>query len=325
MKVTVIGASGFVGGRLVPVLVERGHDVSALTRRPDEYRGPAEPRFADLDDLDSLLQALSGAQVVYLLAHSLGTDSFADREARQAGSLRDAAAEAGLDLIVFLGGLGRDGDDLSPHLQSRRRVEEILRSGSVQVTVVRSGIILGAGSAAWELLRQLVEVLPVTISDPRAGTLTQPIAVRDAVAYLADVIDHDSCRGLTLEIGGADVLAYHQMPERVAALTNRTRLRIRVPWLPNAVAAAGVELLTDVDGSTAQDLLGSMSTEAVVTDPKVHELLPRTVLGFDDAVRAAIAEGRPRSRRAATVSAARTLCSGRLLGWPIRKLRRRPG
>ncbi len=262
--------------------------------------------------------------MVYLLAHSLGTDSFAEREARQGESLRDAAAEAGLDLIVFLGGLGQDGDDLSPHLQSRRRVEEILRTGSVQVTVVRSGIILGAGSAAWEMLRQLVEVLPITISDPRAGTLTQPIAVSDAVAYLADVIDHDSCRGLTLEIGGADVLAYHQMPERFAALTSRTRLRVRVPWLPNAVAAAGVELLTDVDGSTAQDLLGSMGTEAVVTDPKIHDLLPRTVLGFDDAVRAALAEGRPRSRWAATMSAARTVCSGRFLGWPVRKLRRAP-
>ncbi len=324
MEVAVIGASGFVGGRLVPVLVERGHDVVALTRRPVEYRGPAEPRFADLDDSSSLLQALSGAQVVYLLAHSLGTDSFAEREARQAESLRDAAAEAALDLIVFLGGLGQDGDDLSPHLQSRRHVEKILRTGPVQVTVVRSGIILGAGSAAWEMLRQLVEVLPITISDPRANTLTQPIAVSDAVAYLADVIDHESCRGLTLEIGGADVLAYHQMPVRFAALTDRTRLRVRVPWLPNAVAAAGVELLTDVDGHTAQDLLGSMGTEAVVTDPRIHDLLPRTVLGFDDAVRAALTEGRPRSRWAATMYAGRILCSGRFLGWPVRKLRRTP-
>ncbi len=306
------------------MLVERGHEVMALTRRPTEYRGPANPRFADLDDHSSLVQALSGAQVVYLLAHSLGTDSFAAREARQAESLRDAAAAAGLDLIVFLGGLGQDGDDLSPHLQSRRRVEEILRTGTVPVTVVRSGIILGAGSAAWEMLRQLVEVLPITISDPRAGTLTQPIAVGDAVAYLADVIDSDSCRGLTLEIGGADVLAYHQMPERFAALTSRTRLRIRVPWLPNAVAAAGVELLTDVDGSTAQDLLGSMGTEAVVTDPRVRDLLPRTVLGFDDAVRAALAESRPRSTWATAMSATRTLCSGRFLGWPVRKLRRAP-
>lgn len=324
MKVAVVGASGFVGGRLVPVLVERGHDVTALTRRPAEYRGPATPRFADLDDHTSLVEAMSGCQAVYLLAHSLGTASFAEREARQAETLRDAADEAELDLVVFLGGLGRDEDDLSPHLRSRRRVEEILRSGAVPVTVVRSGIILGAGSAAWEMLRQLVETLPVTISDPRADTLTQPIAVSDAVTYLADVIDHDSCRGLTLEIGGADAIAYREMPERFAALTQRSRLRVRVPWLPDAVAAAGVELLTDVDGATAQDLLGSMSTEAVVTDHRIHDLLPRTVLGFDDAVRAALAESKPRSRWSATVSAARVVCSGRLLGWPLRKLRRAP-
>ncbi len=322
MRVAVIGASGFVGGRLVPELVKRRHEVLALTRRPGEYHGPANPRYADLDDRDSLVQALSGAAAVYLLAHSLGTSSFAEREAKQAEALRDAAAEAGLKLIVFLGGLGKDGDDLSPHLQSRRQVEEILRTGSVQVTVVRSGIILGAGSAAWEMLRQLVEVLPVTISDPRSSTLTQPIAVSDAIAYLADVIDHNSCRGLTLEIGGADVIAYRDMPERFASLTRRTRLRVRVPWLPNAIAAAGVELLTDVDGSTAQDLLGSMSTEAVVTDPKVHDLLPRTVLGFDDAARAALAEGRPRSRWTAATCAVRTVASGRFLGWPVRKLRR---
>lgn len=321
MKVAVVGASGFVGGRLVPVLVQRGHTVIALTRRPAEYRGPAEPRFADLDDQDSLVKALHGAQVVYLLAHSLGKDSFAEREAKQAEALRDAAAEAALDLIVFLGGLGKDGDDLSPHLQSRRHVEEILRSGRVPVTVVRSGIILGAGSAAWEMLRQLVEILPVTVSDPRAATLTQPIAVSDAIVYLADVVDHDACRGLTLEIGGADVLAYRDMPDRFAALTSRSRLRLRVPWLPNAVAAAGVEMLTDVDGATAQDLLGSMSTEAVVTDRKIQELFPRTVLGFDDAVRAALAESAPRSRWTVAMSAARTGC-GRLVQWPISKLRR---
>lgn len=324
MTVAVIGASGFVGGRLVPELMRRGHDVAALTRHPAKYGGPAAARYADLDDRESLVEALSGARAVYLLAHSLGTSSFAEREARQAEALRDAAAEAGLDLIVFLGGLGKDGDDLSPHLRSRRHVEEILRGGSVQVTAVRSGIILGAGSAAWEMLRQLVEVLPITVSDPRAGTLTQPIAVGDAIAYLADVLDHDSCWGLTLEIGGAEVLAYRDMPERFAALTRRTRLRIRVPWLPDSVAAAGVELLTDVDGSTAQDLLGSMSTEAVVTDPRVLDLLPRTVLGFDDAARSALAESRPRSRTAATMSAARTVCSGRFFGWPIRKLRRAP-
>lgn len=320
----MIGASGFVGGRLVPELLKRQHDVLALTRRPAAYDGPADPRYADLDDPKSLVQALSGARAVYLLAHALGRASFAEREAEQAGTLRDAAGEAGLELIVFLGGLGQDGDDLSPHLQSRRRVEEILRTGCVQVTVVRSGIILGAGSAAWEMLRQLVEVLPITISDPRAKTRTQPIAVSDLIAYLADVIDHQACWGLTLEVGGADVIAYQDMPGRFAELTRRTRLRVRIPWLPTAVAAAGVELLTDVDGSIAQDLLGSMSTEAVVTDPRVHELLPRTVLGFDDAVRTALAEGRPpRSRWTAGVGAARTVCSGRFLGWPIRKLRRR--
>lgn len=322
MRVAVVGASGFVGGRLVPVLVERGHAVVALTRRPAEYRGPADPCFADLDDHPSLVRALSGVQAVYLLAHSLGTESFAEREARQAEALRDAAAEAGLELIVFLGGLGREEDALSPHLRSRRRVEEILRSGGVKVTVVRSGIILGAGSAAWEMLRQLVEILPITVSDPRADTLTQPIAVSDAITYLADVIDHESCRGLTLEIGGADAISYREMPERFASLTQRSRLRVRVPWLPDAVAAAGVELLTDVDGSTAQDLLGSMSTEAVVTDRRVHDLLPRTVLGFDDAVRAALAESQPRSRWTAALSATQALCSGRLLGWPVRKLRR---
>ncbi len=287
MKVAVVGATGFVGRRLVPLLAERGHDVMALTRRPEQYDGGGTAVQADLDDAASLLTALHGCAAAYLLAHSLGTAGFEEREAAQAETLAAAAEQAGLRQLVFLGGLGRDDDALSPHLRSRREVERVLRQGSTPVTVLRAGILVGAGSTGWEMLRQAVEALPVMVTDARARTRHQVIAVEDALGYLVDALESADCLDQTIEIGGADVLSYAEMAQRVASLT-ASRAPVQVPWVPQVVSAMGVRLLTDVDGTVAHDLLGSMRNEAIVTDDSAARLLPRSVLGFDEAARRAL-------------------------------------
>src|SRR3954471_5709399 len=182
--IAVLGATGFVGRRLVPQLEAAGHDVIALTRRPNEYTGLGTARFADLDDPASIRTALADVRGAYHLVHALGSVRFDERERRHAAALRDAAADNGLDQLIFLGGLGREDPRLSPHLRSRRDVERVLREGPTSVTVLRAGILIGAGSAGWELLRQTVELLPVVVSDPRSRTKHQPIAADDAVGYL---------------------------------------------------------------------------------------------------------------------------------------------
>lgn len=291
MKVAVIGASGFVGRRVVPALLKRSHEVLALTRSPEDYEGPGTPRLADLDDAGGLAQALSGADAAYLLAHSLGTSGFEDREAAQARALADAADRVGLSQLVYLGGLGRDGDELSPHLRSRREVERILARAATPLTVLRAGILIGAGSAGWEMLRQVHAALPVMVHDSRARARHQPIAADDAVGYLVDVLGREDCLGVTFEIGGEDVLTFADMARRLGELTQGVPTPVvELPWVPDAVAAIGVELLTDVDGQVAKDLLGSMSSDSVVTDDIATTLLPRRVLSFDEAVRRALAE-----------------------------------
>lgn len=288
--IAVFGASGFVGRRLIPRLEAAGHDVLALTRRPRDYWGPGTPRYVDLDDPSTVREALVGVDAAYHLVHSLGSDGFAAREKQHAAAVADAAELHGLDQLLFLSGLGRDDQRLSAHLRSRHDVERILHRGATPVTVLRAGILIGAGSAGWEILRQTVELLPVVVLDPRARTKHQPIAAGDAVGYLADALGHPGCLDQTFDIGGADVLSYRDMGKRLARLTGRFRPRVEVLWLPTALTGLGAGLLTDVDGATARDLLGSMPNETVMTDHRIDEVLPRRVLGFDDAAQLALDE-----------------------------------
>src|SRR3954447_4061406 len=289
-RVAVLGATGFVGRRLVPHLHAAGHAVVALTRQPDAYTGPGIPRYADLDEPESIREALADVHAAYHLVHALGTDRFDERERAHAATLRDAAAEHDLDQLIFLGGLGLEGTRLSPHLRSRRDVEHVLREGPTPVTVLRAGILIGAGSAGWELLRQTVELLPVVVSDPRSRTKHQPIAADDAVGYLVDVLGHPDCYDRTFDIGGPDVLRYRDMIARLARLTKRWRPHIEVLWVPGFLAGLGAGLLTDVDRRVARDLLGSMPHETVVTERAITKVLPRELLNFEDAARRALEE-----------------------------------
>jgi uncharacterized protein YbjT (DUF2867 family) len=291
MKVLVAGASGFVGSRLCPALAEAGHDVVAMTRHPDKYRGIGAPMRGDVHDTPSLSTALAGCQVAYYLVHSLSDRDFRQKDSAAAAAFGAAAARAGLNRIVYLGGLGDAADTLSAHLRSRREVEQQLAQAGVPVTVLRAGIIIGSGGISWELTRQLVAHLPLMITPRWVSTRTQPIAVDDAVRYLVGVLTLSEAAERVFDIGGPEVLQYVTMLQRVAAIQKRHRVVAPVPFLSPRLSALWLSLVTDVDTATGRALVDSMSNEVVVRDPSIRDLLPYELMSFDDAVRQALAEG----------------------------------
>ena len=291
--VLVTGATGFVGRRLVPALIEAGHDVRAMTRSPEDYAGPGEPVHGDVDDPGSLSAAVSDVDVAVYLVHSLGDDDFERKDAEAARTFGLAAAATGVRQVVYLGGLGAEDEELSPHLRSRREVESLLGEGGVPVTVLRAAIVVGAGGISWEITRQLVKNLPAMVVPKWASTLSQPIAVDDVVAYLAGVIDHPDALGRVFEIGGPERLSYLDMLQQAAEVLHGRRLPIlTVPMLSPSLSSRWIGLVTDVDATTGRNLIDSMSTEVVVTDDAVREVVPVEPVTYMEAVRRAVEESR---------------------------------
>ena len=291
-RVLVTGATGFVGRRLVPVLVADGHEVRAMTRHPETYDGEGEPVHGDVHDPDTLADALAGIEVAYYLVHSLDDPDFESKDAAAARAFGRAAAEAGVRQIVYLGGLGSDDEELSAHLRSRRQVEGLLGEAGVPVTVLRAAIIVGAGGISWEITRQLVKNLPAMVVPRWARTRTQPIAIDDVVRYLAGVADSPEAKGRVFEVGGPDRLTYVEML-RIAAEQRRGRSipLVVVPVLTPRLSSYWLALVTDVDVTTGRNLIDSMGTEVVVTDESIRDLVPGEPLSYDEAVRRALAEG----------------------------------
>ena len=290
-QVLVTGASGFVGSRLAPALVEAGHRVRAMTRHPDDYTGAGDPVAGDVDDPASLAGPLAGVDVAYYLVHSLGSKDFVDKDARAARAFSAAARQAGVRRIVYLGGLGEDGSSLSDHLRSRRQVERLLASDGVPVTVLRAAVIIGHGGISWEITRQLVDHLPAMIAPRWVTTRTQPIALQDVVRYLVGVLDAPAAEGRIFEIGGPEVLRYVDMLRRAARIQNKRSLPVfGVPLLTPRLSAAWLALVTDVDVATASNLIDSMTNEVVVHDTAIRSVVPGEPMGYDDAVRVALAE-----------------------------------
>ncbi|PXY29938.1 NADH-binding protein [Prauserella sp. PE36] len=290
MRVVVAGSSGFVGRRLCPALVADGHDVVAMTRRPRRYAGAGTPVYGDVADRDSLAAALDGAEAACYLVHALHEADFERRDAEAARAFAGAAAGAGLHRIVYLGGLGDDHDDLSPHLRSRRHVERLLAATGVPVTVLRAGIVVGHGGISWELTRQLVERLPAMVTPRWALTRTQPIAVADVVRYLAGVLTVPEAGGRIFEVGGADVLSYLAMLRRLARIEGRSPVIVPVPLLTPRLSSLWLSLVTDIDVPTGRALVDSMANEVVVRDDSIRRVVPFEPMGYDDAVLAALGE-----------------------------------
>jgi uncharacterized protein YbjT (DUF2867 family) len=292
VKVLVAGASGFVGRRLCATLEQAGHDVAAMTRSPDRYRGAGTPVRGDVQDPATLGPALAGCEAAYYLVHSLQDADFERKDAAGARAFAEAAAGAGLSRIVYLGGLGDDADTLSAHLRSRRQVEKLLGTGGVPVTVIRAGIIIGHGGISWEITRQLVEHLPVMVTPRWVFTRTQPIAIDDVVRYLAGVLGPPEASGRVYEVGGPDVLRYSSMLQRVADIEDRSLILLPVPLLSPSVSSLWLTLVTDVDAGTGRNLIDSMTNEVIVRDQSIRDLVPIQPMSYDDAVRAALRERR---------------------------------
>ena len=297
MRTLVTGATGYIGGRLVPELLAAGHEVRCLARAPAKlaerpWHDAVEVRPGDVLDAASTERALEGVEVAYYLVHSMGgAEDFAARDAQAARSFRDAAARAGVGQIVYLGGLGDPDDDLSPHLASRHEVGRILAAGTVPVTELRAAVIIGSGSASFEMLRALVDLLPVMVT-PRwvNRTRCQPIGIRDVLAYLVAVAGHTGAVGRVLEIGGPDVVTYREMMDRYAAVAGlKRRLILPVRPLSPTLSRHWINAVTPLPMDLVKHLIGSLMNDVVVRDPAIHALIPRELLGLDETIRLALA------------------------------------
>lgn len=302
MRVLVAGASGFVGRRLTAALVAEGHEVRAMTRRVAAYPGAGKAVYGDVHEPDSLAAALHGCEAAYYLVHSLDDRRFAERDAAAATAFGEAAGAAGIERIVYLGGLGADDGTLSAHLSSRREVEQLLGAGAVPVTTLRAGIVIGHGGISWEMTRKLVERLPLMVVPQWVHTRCQPIAIADVVHYLVEVLSTPAAAGRAFEIGGPDVFSYLDMMRRLAEIEGRV-----LPMLPALVpmvepvtwlSARWVALFTGVDAHTSRALIDSMNTEVVVRDHAIDDVVPHRPMTFDDAAIAALAERATQSREA---------------------------
>lgn len=292
----VTGATGYVGGRLAPALLAAGLDVAVLVRRPARvatlpWAAAAHVCAGDAEDRTAVRAALDGVHTAYYLLHAIGTgEDFVERERRVATTFAEAARDAGVAQIVYLGGLANDRD-LSAHLSSRVAVGEALRSTGVPVLELRAGVILGSGSASFEMLRYLTERLPVMIAPRWVENHIQPIAIADVVEILVRAARLGAPLAQVCDIGGPDVLTYRRMMMRYAEIAGLRRRRIlEVGVLTPTLSSHWVGLVTPVPASLAKPLVRSLINEAVcdpsrALPPALHLDEP---ISFDEAVRRAL-------------------------------------
>ena len=234
-------------------------------------------------------EALDEADVAYYLVHSLGARNFERQDREAAENVSREAAQAGVQQIVYLGGLGGDSSDASPHLRSRQETGERLGSDGVPVTTLRAAMVIGKGSAAFETILGLVKRLPVMITPSWVSTPTQPIALGDIARYLAGVCGNDATIGEGFDAGGAEIMTYRQMIERIAQLLGRRPRIIEVPVLTPALSALWLELVTPVNASVARPLVEGLRSPTVAREERLRKLLPFKLTSFDEAARQALA------------------------------------
>ena len=286
MKVTVFGSTGVVGRALLPLLGE--HDVTAVSRSPRDVPG-ARWIVADAATGEGVTEALEGAEVVYYLVHSLGSRDFEEQDRAAAENVAREAAAAGVEQIVYLGGLGADDPDASSHLRSRRETGERLASAGVPVTTLRAAMIVGKGSAAFETILGLVKRLPVMITPSWVSTPTQPLALDDAARYLAGVCGNERTYGEGYDAGGPEVMTYRQMIERIARLLGREPRIVEVPVLTPYLSALWLNLITPVNASVARPLVEGLRNPTIAREERIRELIPLELTPFDEAARQALA------------------------------------
>jgi uncharacterized protein YbjT (DUF2867 family) len=301
--VLVLGATGFIGGRLIPELRAKGVEVRMLVRDPgkvaEQIRRDSGITVVKGDLLtgEGLAEALVGIQTAYYLVHSMGGRSifqnreYADKDRKAAEAFITTADTAGLKRVIYLGALGEKGSELSEHLQSRAEIAHILSSGRPAATILRAAIIIGAGGASFEMLRYLVERLPIMACPKWIDTKIQPIALRDVLSYLVGCLFQAGTVGQSFDIGGAEVLTYREMMQQYAEARGLgKRLIFQVPFLTPLLSAYWVDLVTPIPSGVAHPLIEGLKNEVVCRDRRIEELIPIIKTPFREAVRIAFSE-----------------------------------
>ena len=299
-RIAIAGASGYIGGRLAPRLLEAGYALRCLVRTPrkleerdwtDDARVEICP--SDLGDQASLTRDLTGCDAAFYLVHSMMSSdrAYADRDLALALTFAAAARDAGVGRIIYLGGLGEMGPGLSEHLESRRRVETALASTGVPVTVLRAAMIIGSGSASFEILRYLVQRLPVMITPTWVSTRCQPIAVENVLNYLIGVLSIADTTGEVFDIGGREILSYRDIMNVMAEeLGLRRRWIIPVPILSPRLSSHWIQLITPLSHRIALPLAEGLKNEVVCREDRITRLIPQTRLDVREAIRAALSQ-----------------------------------
>ena len=293
--ILVTGATGYVSGRLIPALLKKGYriramgrDLDKLARRPWARDPRVETVYGDVLDAASLKNATTGCRAAFYLVHSMiaRKEKFAAADRLGAQNMVDAAASTGLERIIYLGGLAEvHQGGMSKHLKSRIEVAKILGSGPVKTTVLRAPMILGSGSASFEILRYLVERLPIMTPPRWVFSLTQPIAIRNVVTYLIGCLENDETTGQTFDIGGPDVMTYRGLLDiyaREAGLFKR--IIIPVPVLTPTLSALWINFISPVPKSIALPLTEGLTSDAVCTENRIQELIPQKLIGCREAI-----------------------------------------
>jgi uncharacterized protein YbjT (DUF2867 family) len=299
--VLVAGATGYIGSRLIPILLENGYSVRALARNPSKIISRPwgkhinlEIVSADLLDLNTLTRACQGGGAIYYLVHSMdpGSKDFATADRDAAENMIIAAEKSGLERIIYLGGLGEESNELSEHLRSRSEVARILSRGEVPVTVFRAAMIIGAGSASFEILRYLVDRLPVMITPRWVDTPSQPIGVRNVLHYLTACLENEATIGETFDIGQEEVISYQQLMRIYAEEAGlRKRFIVPVPVLTPRLSSYWIHLVTPVPAVLARPLAEGLRNEVICIDTRIRELLPQELFDCRKAIHLALERG----------------------------------